>query len=286
MWWRWWHERAVTMFSMTLAVLLLAVPAAEADVPEIAERSSLRVCSDGNNLPFSNRAGEGFENRIAEMMAADLGLPLTYVWSPQIVGFVRNTLELRVCDVIIGVAAGYELVQNSKPYYRSVYSVVLPADSTLAPTQLTDQVFRGMRVGAISDTPPVVPLRQAGARVTTYALQVDTRVRSSAREAINDVAAGATEAAVLWGPIAGFYAATFDPPLKVVPLDARNASTPPIDYRITMGIRRNEPQWRDWINEFIDRRQAEIDRLLIEYGVPLINVRGELLQSDPTGGAE
>src|SRR5690606_9694473 len=118
-----------------------------------------------------------------------LGLPLTYVFAPQIVGFVSNTLELRVCDVIIGVAAGYELVQNTKPYYRSVYAVVLPADSELEPTQLTDAAFRGLRVGTISDTPPVVPLRQTGARVTTYALQVDTRVRSSVRDAINDVAA-------------------------------------------------------------------------------------------------
>src|SRR5690625_4532912 len=112
----------LTLVSWTSATAL-------AGPPELMERGALRVCADGNNLPFTNRAGEGFENKIAEMMADELGLPITYFWSPQIMGFVRNTLQLRVCDVIIGIASGYQFVQNTSPYYRSVYSIVLPHDS-------------------------------------------------------------------------------------------------------------------------------------------------------------
>jgi quinoprotein dehydrogenase-associated probable ABC transporter substrate-binding protein len=259
-----------------IAVLALGIGAAHAGPPELLERSKLRVCADGNNLPFSNQAGEGLENEIAEMMAEELGLPLHYVWAPQIMGFVRHTLDLRVCDVMIGVAAGYELVQNTNPYYRSVYAFVLPADSDLAPDGLSDPALRGRAIGVVSDTPPMVPLRSAGAKVRGYLLHVDTRVISPVREAIDDVASGALDGAVLWGPIAGYYAAQQDPPLKVVALVGDDSGAR-LDFRITMGIRHNEPQWKNWINDFIARRQDAINRVLAEYHVPLLDRRGDLI---------
>jgi quinoprotein dehydrogenase-associated probable ABC transporter substrate-binding protein len=240
------------------------------------ERGMLRVCADGNNLPFSNRAGEGFENRIADLMAEDLGVPLQHVFAPQVMGFVRNTLELRVCDVIIGVAAGYELVQNTNEYYRSVYAFVLPAGSGLEPRSLDDPALRGRVIGVVTETPPLVPLRQAGARIKGYRLQVDTRVHSAVRDAIADVADGVTEGAVLWGPIAAYYATQYDPPLQVIPL-TEDATGTRLDFRITMGIRRNEPLWKDWINDFISRRQDDIHRILVEYHVPLLDRRGQLI---------
>lgn len=257
------------------AALALGVGAAAAGPPELMERGKLRVCADGNNLPFTNRAGEGFENKIAEMMAEELGLPLTYVWAPQVMGFVRNTLEMRICDVIIGVAAGYERVQNTNSYYRSVYAFVLPHDADWEPNGLTDPALRGRTIGVIHDTPPLVPLRQAGARIKGYQLQVDTRVLSTVRDAVNDVLDGVTEGAVMWGPIAGWYAAQQDPPLKVVPISANDESRARLDFRITMGIRRNELQWKDWINDFIERRQEDINKILAEYHVPLLDSRGE-----------
>jgi quinoprotein dehydrogenase-associated probable ABC transporter substrate-binding protein len=265
------------MITFGVALLALSVLPAGAEPPELLERGKLRVCADGNNLPFSNRAGEGFENRIAEMMAEDLGLELTYVWAPQVMGFVRNTLELRVCDVIIGVSAGYGLVQNTNAYYRSVYTAVLPHDADFAPAGLADENWRGRRVGAVTDTPPLVPLRRAGAEVRSYPLQVDTRATSTARAAVDDVAEGRTEAAVVWGPIAGFFAARHEPSLKAIPLDTQDADTR-LDYRITMGIRRNEPTWKDWINDFIARRQDDINKVLAEYDVPLLDSRGELIE--------
>lgn len=264
-------------------IVLGALPAA-AEPPELVERGKLRVCADGNNLPFSNRAGEGFENRIAEMMADDLGLELTYFWSPQVMGFVRNTLQLRVCDVVIGVSAGYGMVQNTNAYYRSVYAVVLPHDSDFAPSGLADEGWGGLRVGAVTDTPPMVPLRRAGARIHSYPLQADTRASSPARDAVADVGEGVTEAAVVWGPIAGYFAARQEPSLKVIPLDADDASGTRLDYRITMGIRRNEPAWKDWINDFIDRRQEDINKVLVEYDVPLLDARGALIEV--AGGGE
>ena len=267
-----------------LVALLSAGTAAPAlaDLPERQEREALRVCADGNNLPFSNEAGEGFENRIAELMAEDLGVPLVYVWSPQVMGFVRNTLELRVCDVMIGAVAGYEFVQNSNEVYRSVYALVVPEASDLEVTRLTDPALQGRRIGVVTETPPLVPLRRTGAILQSYPLMVDTRVRAPVRDAIEDVVAGRTEGAVLWGPLAGYYAARAEPPLRVIPL-VDDDSGARLDYRITMGMRRGEPHWKDWINDFIDRRRDEIHAILEEYGVPLLDRRGQLL-SHGAGG--
>jgi quinoprotein dehydrogenase-associated probable ABC transporter substrate-binding protein len=267
-----------------LVALLFAAAGfpALADLPERQEREALRVCADGNNLPFSNEAGEGFENRIAELMAEDLGVPLVYVWAPQIMGFVRNTLELRVCDVMIGTVAGYDFVQNTNEVYRSIYALVVPEDSELEVANLADPALQGRRIGVVTDTPPLVALRRTGASIQGYPLMVDTRVRAPVRDAIEDVVTGRTEGAVLWGPLAGYYAARQDPPLRVIPL-VEDGSGARLDYRITMGIRRGEPHWKDWLNDFIDRRQDEIHAILAEYGVPLLDRRGQLL-SPHAGG--
>lgn len=277
--------RKGTWLAAVVSVGLLSVTGAGvnngwAGPPELAERGHLRVCADGNNLPFSNRAGEGFENRIAEMMAEELDLPVQYVWAPQIMGFVRNTLDLGVCDVIIGVTAGYELVQNTNAYYRSVYSLVVPEDSDLQATTLQDPALAERYIGVITETPPIVPLRRSGARLKTYALQVDTRAVSPVRDAVADVAEGITDGAVLWGPIAGYYASRQDPSLRVIPLTGETSNNVQLEFRITMGIRRGEPQWMDWINSFIDRRQEDINRVLVDYGVPLLDRRGRLINTE------
>ncbi|TFH85774.1 quinoprotein dehydrogenase-associated putative ABC transporter substrate-binding protein [Billgrantia azerbaijanica] len=261
--------------ALGLLVGSLAVMAG-AEVPERDARGELRVCADPNNLPFTNEAGEGFENRIAELMAEELDVPLAYAWAPQVMGFVRNTLELRLCDVMIGVAAGYGFVQNTNAYYRSVYTLVVPENSDLAATSLDDPALAGRRIGVMTQTPPLVPLRRVGAQVQGYPLQVDTRVRTPVRQAVEDVANGVTDGAVLWGPLAGYYAQRQSPPLRTIPLvdDTTDAR---LDYRITMGIRQGEPQWRDWLNDFIERHQAELHAILGEYHVPLLDRQGELI---------
>ncbi|MCE9665679.1 quinoprotein dehydrogenase-associated putative ABC transporter substrate-binding protein [Halomonas sp. M5N1S17] len=263
-------------------VLALDIGTAVANPPERQDREALRVCMDGNNMPFSNEAGEGFENRIAELMAEDMGVPLAYVWAPQVMGFVRNTLELRVCDVMIGAVAGYEFVQNTNEYYRSIYALVVPEASGIEATSLEDPSLQGLRLGVVAETPPMVALRRTGAVVVGYPLMVDTRVRAPVRDAVEDVAAGNTDGAVLWGPLAGYYASRQEPPLRVLPL-VDDTSGARLDYRITMGIRRGEPHWKDWINDFIDRHQEEIHAILREYRVPLLDRRGQLIVPDDEG---
>lgn len=267
---------AAYALACSLGIVGMAYNEAMANPPELYERDHLRVCADGNNLPFTNREEEGFENRIAQLMADDLGQPLSYVWAPQIMGFVRNTLELRVCDVIIGVAAGYEFVQGSNDYYRSIYSLVVPMDSDIEATDLNDPMLEGRSIGVVNSTPPMVPLRRTGASIEGYPLQVDTRVRAPVKDAVEDVAKGVTEGAVIWGPLAGYYAARQDPPLRVIPLtdDTTDAQ---LVYRITMGVRRGEPQWKDWINAFIERHQTDINEILADYDVPLVDRHGQLI---------
>ncbi|WP_165789440.1 quinoprotein dehydrogenase-associated putative ABC transporter substrate-binding protein [Billgrantia endophytica] len=268
--------RRAFCFLLLWSVLALGGGVAVANPPERHEREALRVCTDGNNMPFSNEAGEGFENRIAELMAEDMGVPLVYVWAPQVMGFVRNTLELRICDVMIGAVAGYEFVQNTNEYYRSIYALVVPEDSGIEATSLEDPSLQGLRIGVVAETPPMVALRRTGAVVAGYPLMVDTRVRAPVRDAIEDVAAGKTDGAVLWGPLAGYYASRQDPPLRVLPL-VDDTSDARLGYRITMGIRRGEPHWKDWINDFIDRHQDEINTILAEHRVPLLDRRGQLI---------
>lgn len=268
--------RLAAFFTIAALSVGSGIDDAAADMPELNERGHLRVCADANNLPFTNREGEGFENRIAEMMAEELGKPLSYVWAPQIMGFVRNTLNLRVCDVVIGVAAGYDFVQGTNAYYRSVYALVVPADSEITATALDDPTLQGKRIGVIAGTPPMIPLRRAGASVQGYPLQVDTRVRTPVKDAVEDIAAGVTDGAVIWGPLAGYYAARQQPALKVVPLLDDSADTR-LDYRITMGVRHGESQWQAWLNDFIERRQDDINAILADYHVPLLDSHGQLI---------
>ena len=121
---------------------------------EAVDRSSLRVCADPGNLPFSNRAGEGFENKIAELVASELGVPVRYTWFPQATGFVRNTLMARKCDLVIGISLGFELLQNSNPYYRSSYSLVYRSDADQSIASLDHPGLKDLRIGVIAGTPP------------------------------------------------------------------------------------------------------------------------------------
>nr|WP_298521930.1 quinoprotein dehydrogenase-associated putative ABC transporter substrate-binding protein [uncultured Halomonas sp.] len=264
---------------LILGTLWIMANVANADLPERESREYLRVCADSNNLPYTNRRGEGFENRIAELIAEELDVPLRYVYAPQVMGFIRNTLDARLCDLVMGVAAGYGFVQNTIPYYRSVYALVVPETSRLDVASLDAPQLAGRRIGVVFETPPTVPLRRASARVRSYALQTDTRVRRPVKDAVKDVANGVTEGAVLWGPIAGHYAGRQQPPLKVIPL-VDDTTEAPLSYRITMGVRHGESHWRDWLNDFIRRRQADINAILIDYDVPLLDEHGRLIDPE------
>ena len=175
---------------------------------ELVDRSELRVCADPASLPLSNEQGEGFENKIAELMAEQLGVRLVYTWYPNALGFVRNTLRAGRCDLIMGVVAADELVQNTNPYYRSSYVLAYRSADADRFADLDSPLMQLARIGVVAGTPPVDLLARKGlaGQIRGYELMVDSRVEQPARQAIEDLAGGQLDAALVWGPIAGYWA--------------------------------------------------------------------------------
>jgi quinoprotein dehydrogenase-associated probable ABC transporter substrate-binding protein len=267
---------AVGIAAAALIGFSAAVSPAAAQTAEAVDRSALRVCADPNNLPFSNDKGEGFENKIAELLAAELKVPVRYTWYPDSVGFIRNTLNARKCDLIIGTVSGNDLLQNTNPYYRSIYCLVHRQGDNATPISLDDPALQTASIGIIAGTPPVTILAQKGllSHLRSYPLVVDTRFDSPARKLVNDVAAGEVDVGIVWGPIAGYFAKQNSQPLVVVPILMEGARIR-LDARITMGVRYNEPEWKREINSLIRRKQPEITRILLDYGVPLLDEQGQ-----------
>jgi quinoprotein dehydrogenase-associated probable ABC transporter substrate-binding protein len=266
---------AATTGALVVAAAALASPAG-AQTAEAVDRSALRVCADPNNLPFSNQKGEGFENKIAELLAAELGVPVHYTWFPDSVGFIRNTLNARTCDLVIGTVSGNELLQNTNPYYRSVYCMVYRPDGGKAPASIDDPVLQTASIGIVAGTPPATILAQKGllGHLRSYPLVVDTRFDSPARRLVHDVTTGEVDVGVVWGPIAGYFAKQESPPLAVLPLQVAESHLR-LDFRITMGVRPNEPEWKRTINSLIRKKQPEITQILLDYGVPLLDEKGQ-----------
>ena len=260
--------------------LLQVVPGQAAGVSgrQALTTSVLRVCADPDNLPFSNEAREGFENRIVDLIAAELGLEVRYTWFPQSVGFVRNTLRLRNCDLISGITTTSERVQNTNPYYHSAYAMVYRKDSGLDATRMSDPRLRELKLGVVAGTPPVDIIAQLGllARIRPYQLVADTRREKPARQAILDVAAGVTDVAFVWGPIAAYYAAEAGRELVVVPLVDEDSRVR-LNFRVSMAVRYNETEWKHDINAVLRKLQPQIDAILREYRVPLLDNRGRLM---------
>lgn len=259
-----------------VAAVLLCAAASPALAVEVTERETVRVCADGNLLPYSNEKLEGFENEIARLIGEDLQKPVTYYWWPQTIGFVRNTLRARQCDLVMGTASGEEQMQNTNPYYRTVYALVYRTNSGIRAETVGDPSLKDARIGVVERTPAANLMRLYGiTRTEPYQLNTDTRANNPARDAIEDVAAGKTDAAVIWGPIAGYFAAQQAEPLTVVPL-IKEPPAARLQFNISMGIRADEPEWKHWLNDFIKRRQDDIDRILLRYHVPVIGPDGTL----------
>jgi len=258
-------------------ILAVAAHPSLAQTGEIVDRTELRVCADPNNLPFSNEHEEGFENRVAGIVAEELKLPVTYYWFPQIIGFVRNTLRARRCDLVMGTVAGDDIMQTTNPYYYSTYVMIFRADRGLNFDGIADPRLATMRLGVVGATPPTDLLvrHDLMAHTKPYALTVDTRYESPAHELVKDVVSGEVDVGFLWGPIAGYYIKRDSLPLRMTALHGE-LDAPRMDYRIAMGVRANEPEWRRRINAIILKRQADITAILREYGIPLLNEQGEL----------
>jgi quinoprotein dehydrogenase-associated probable ABC transporter substrate-binding protein len=242
---------------------------------ELVDPDVLRVCADPSNMPFSDESGAGFEDRLAKMVADGTGRKsVAYTWFPSITGFVRNTLGANRCDIIMGYAQGDELVQNTNAYYRSTYVLVYKKGGVLDGVEtLDDPRLAGLRIGVVEGTPPTAKMAAAKlmGKAKVYPLMVDTRVTPSMAElAMRDMAAGAIDAAVLWGPMAGYYVARSEEDMALVPLVHEKGGQRMI-YRITMGVRPSDQSWKRVLNSFIKDNQPKIDALLMEYGVPLLD---------------
>jgi quinoprotein dehydrogenase-associated probable ABC transporter substrate-binding protein len=267
-------ERQIAwLAALVLAGGLLAAPGVEAQRVDLVNRTTLRVCADPANLPFSNEQGEGFENKIAEIVAGDLKVPLEYTFFPQATGFIRNTLFAKRCDVVLGYAQGDDLVLNTNPYYRSTYALVYRGGAGLDGVEsLADPRLRDKRIGLIAGTPPSAGMIRLGLmqHVKPYPLMVDRRYDSPGERMIGDIRSGDIDAGVLWGPIGGYFAARGGEKLVLVPL-LKEVGEPRMAYRITFGVRNQEDDWKHQLNDIIARHQGEIDAVLLAFGVPLLD---------------
>ena len=267
--------------SLCIAALVAAMPAAAmaADQPEAVDHSALRVCSDPGNMPFSNVKGEGFENKIAELLAAKLGIPVRYTWFPQATGFLRSTLRARRCDLVIGMVSGAELVLSTNPYYHSTYVMVTRKADGITADRLDDPSLKSLKIGLIAGTPPASVVMRNGmmANARPYDLMVDTRYDSPSRRMIQDLVAGKVDVALLWGPLGGYFAAEQGDLLTVTPLVHESKSSR-MDYYIAMGVRPGETHWKSDIDKLIAENKDQLTAILREYHVPMLDVQGNLIQ--------
>lgn len=267
--------------ALALALAVLGGGAGAQTVPDLVSTTAFRVCSDPAAWPASTEDGSGYENRIAELLAGELGRPVEYVWYPMSTGFIRNTLNAAECDVVIGYAQDAEVVLNTNHYMTSTHVMVTAADRPLAEvTELSDPRLAEARIGVVAGTPPATHLARLGLlrNIKSYELFADRRHDSPPDQMIADLEAGEIDVALMWGPIAGPMVKQQHPTLTAIPL--LETGSPPLSYRITMGVRQGEDAWKRELNSLIRRHQEEIDAILRESGVPLLNDMGTEIKAE------
>lgn len=266
-------------FARILAPCILSVMTAQGalaqHLPDTVTTDVLRVCGDPGNMPFSERKEDGFENKIAAIIADELKVKVRYYWLTQGPGFVRNTLGTGLCDLIMGQAFGSDLVQTTNPYYRSAYTLVTRAGEFDGVTGLDDQRLKGKSIGVIAGTPPVNRMGELGLVSTMkayapYQLDPARKYQTVTAEIVAALAAKEIDAAVLWGPAAGWLAKHSGTAMNLVPL-LKEPERPPMAYRIAMGVRLGENDWKRTLNSVLRKRKADIDQVLRDYDVPLLD---------------
>ncbi|MEC7669516.1 MAG: quinoprotein dehydrogenase-associated putative ABC transporter substrate-binding protein [Pseudomonadota bacterium] len=271
-----WVRNSVTTLIGAVALLLAQVGPGAAQTSDLVSKTSFRVCADTANYPMSTKEETGYENKLADLIASKLELPVAYEWYPMATGFVRNTLKANKCDVIMGYAQGHELVLNTNHYMTSVFALVMPKDGPLAAVDtMGDPALQGKRIGIIAGSPPAdhMARNRLLAMAKPYDLVVDRRYENPVETMLNDVNTGETDAAILWGPLAGPLVKENYPDLMVVPL-VKEKLPPRLFFRITMGVRQGEKVWERKLNSLIRRHQDEINAILSDAGVPLVNDMG------------
>jgi mxaJ protein len=257
--------------------LLLALLLPACAVGQAEPVRELRVCADPNNLPFTNEQEQGFENRIAELIAEELDAELSYTWWAQRRGFFRNTLRAGECDLVMGVPSSFELALATRPYYRSTYVFVYPKGRGFDVRSFDDPVLHDLRIGVhligddYNNTPPAEALaaRGFGGRVKGYSIYGDYSQPNPPARILEALAAGEIDVAVVWGPLAGYFAPRLDVELEIVPVSPQiDLPYLPFVFDIALGVRRGDTEFHAELNDVLVRRRADIDRILAEYGVP------------------
>jgi len=264
--------------SIVAGLLFVGMCAFGADVKQF------RVCADPENLPFSNQKLEGFENKIADVIAKELGAQVRYIWWGQRRGFIRNTMNATLeegrCDVMIGAPAGYDLVRTTKPYYRSTYVFVYRQDKGFTLKTLDDPILKKIRIGVhilgedYSNPPPVHELSKRG--IVNNVVGFDTFYSSSNPPStiIDAVAAGKIDAAIVWGPAAGYFVLHQQIPLAIVPIPSQPGDLP-FAFDISMGVRKGDDALFERVQNALERKRADVTAILREYGVPLPGVSAQ-----------
>jgi mxaJ protein len=248
----------------------------------------LRVCADPDNLPFSNEKREGFDNKIAELIAKELGDSVTYTWWPARRGFVRNTLRERACDVVIGVPTGFDPVATTRPYYRSTYYLVYRKDRNIHVKSLDDPALKKLKIGVnligedYTNTPPAHALAPRGlvSNVVGFSTYYDTENHPG--DIINALAQGKIDVAIVWGPLAGYFAKRSGVPMTLVPVPpASDISGQQWTFPIAMGVRHRDRALAAQLDRLLQSERPKISKILDEYGVP--RVRGDEAGATPEG---
>lgn len=262
------------VFLAAYAALALAAPAIAANA---AKRPVLTVCADPNNMPFSNQAKQGFENKIVGLIAKDLNADVAYVWWAQRRGYVRNTLGSDACDLWPGVAKGVDMVTTTVPYYRSTYVFVTRADKPLAGLSFDDPRLKTLRIGVqmvgndAMNTPPThaLAIRGITGNVRGYMLYGNYVEPNPPAKIIEGVEKGDIDVAIAWGPMAGYFAKHSPVRLRVEPVSPAVADGQwPMTYAIAMGVRKSAPQFKAKVEEILEREKPAIARILDDYGIP------------------
>jgi quinoprotein dehydrogenase-associated probable ABC transporter substrate-binding protein len=254
------------------------VPPATRHQPPVTT-NVLRVCADPNNLPYSNEQQQGFENKIASLIARDMNARVAYTWWPQRRGFVRMTLKKNDCDVIMGVPSNYEQAQPTEPYYRSSYVFVSRRDRHLNITSLDDPRLHHLKIGVQIigndhvNSPPAHALTARGIvnNIRGYSVLGDYRNPNPPRAIVDAVSRGDVDVAIVWGPQAGFFARQQNVALDIQPVSPQiDLPFLPFVFDISMGVRRGDVALKDALDRQIEKHRDDIDRILDEYGVPRV----------------
>ena len=269
---------------VVIGLSLVCADIASAQTPAAPKQNTsakgqFRVCADPENMPHSNQKQEGFENKIADLIAKELGEPTRYIWWGQRRGFIRNTMNATLeegrCDVVIGVPEGYDLVSPTKPYYRSTYVFVYPKDKGPQIKSLDDPVLKKIKIGVhllgddYTNPPPVHELSKRGVVGNLIGFSTFYSAENPPSAIIDAVASGKVDVAIVWGPAAGYYVKQQRVPLTMVPVPSGKGDLP-FEFGISMGVKPGNDALKARLEKVIDARRADITKILNDYNVPLV----------------